>query len=53
MTQLEEFRAQMDKLLARREGINPKGVGAPIPWLHLELNYYIREAFALAKAYVL
>lgn len=48
-----DFHLCRAELLARREGITPTGVGAPIPWLHLELNYYIREAFALAKAYVL
>ena len=26
------------------------GVGAPIPWLHLEVNYYLREAFAVVKS---
>ncbi len=39
-------------LLARREGLTVTGVGAPIPWLHLEINYYVREAFALVKTYL-
>lgn len=29
------------------------GVGAKLPWLHLQLNYYVREAFALAELLVL
>ena len=40
-------------VLAKREGLVTTGVGAPIPWLHLEINYYIREAFALVKTYFL
>ena len=39
-------------VLARREGLHPVGIGAPVPWLHLEVNYTIREAFALAKTYL-
>ena len=44
------FRASV---LAKREGLVTTGVGAPIPWLHFEINYYIREAFALVKTYFL
>ena len=40
-------------ILAKREGLQITGVGAPIPWLHLEINYTIREAFALVKTYFL
>jgi hypothetical protein len=29
------------------------GVGAKLPWLHLIVNYYVREAFALAELLVL
>ncbi len=29
------------------------GVGAPLPWLHLSINYYVREAFALAELLIL
>ena len=25
------------------------GIGAPLPWLYLSVNYYVREAFALAE----
>lgn len=39
-------------LLAKREGLHTTGVGAPLPWHHLEINYTIREAFALVKAYL-
>ena len=48
-----DFHLCRAEILARREGLAPTGVGAPIPWPHLEINYYIREAFALAKTYVL
>ncbi len=29
------------------------GVGASLPWLHLSINYYVREAFALAELLIL
>lgn len=29
------------------------GVGAPLPWLYLSVNYYVREAFALAELLIL
>lgn len=25
---------------------------APLPWLHLEVNYFLREAFAVVKSLV-
>ena len=40
------------ELLAKREGLHTVGVGAPLPWRHLEINYTVREAFALVKAYL-
>lgn len=48
-----DFHLCRAEILARREGFTVTGVGAPIPWLHLEVNYYIREAFALVKTYFL
>lgn len=48
-----DFHLCRAKLLAKREGLQTVGVGVPIPWLHLEINYTIREAFALAKTYFL
>ena len=38
-------------LIAQKKGYEATiGVGAPIPWLHLEVNYYLREAFAVVKS---
>ncbi len=48
-----DFHLYRAELLARREGLRTVGVGAPLPWRHLEINYTIREAFALMKAYLL
>lgn len=48
-----DFHLCRAEILARREGLQVTGVGTPIPWLHLEVNYTIREAFALVKTYFL
>ena len=48
-----DFHLCRAELLAEREGLTVTGVGAPIPWLHLEVNYTVREAFALAKTYLI
>lgn len=48
-----DFHLCRANILARREGLTIIGVGVPIPWLHLEINYSIREAFALVKTYLL
>ena len=48
-----DFHLCRAEILARREGLRTTGVGAPVPWLHLEINYTIREAFALVKTYFL
>lgn len=38
-------------LIAAKKGYGATyGVGAPIPWPHLEVNYYLREAFAVVKS---
>lgn len=47
-----DFHLCRAELLAKREGLRVTGVGMPIPWLHLEINYTIREAFALVKTYL-
>lgn len=37
-------------MLAREQGYETVfGVGAPVPWWWLQVNYYLREAFALIK----
>ena len=39
------------RLLAARKGYGfTVGVPAELPWLHLEVNYYLREAFAVVKS---
>ena len=47
-----DFHLCRAEVLAKREGLQVTGVGTPIPWLHLEINYTIREAFALVKTYL-
>lgn len=44
------FRAN---LLAQREGLHTIGVPAELPWWWLNVNYYVREAFALIKTLIL
>ena len=45
-----DFHIYRARLLAARQGYAYAfGVPAKLPWLHLEVNYYIREAFALVK----
>ena len=43
------FRA---KLIAQKEGMQTVGVPAELPWWWLTANYYVREAFALAKTLI-
>ncbi len=46
-----DFHAARARLIAQKKGYEATiGVGAPIPWLHLEVNYYLREAFAVVKS---
>ena len=40
-------------LLADYTKAQAVGVGAPLPWLYLSVNYYVREAFALAELLIL
>lgn len=48
-----DFHIYRAGLLAARQGYGCAfGVPARLPWLHLEINYYIREAFALVKTLI-
>jgi len=45
-----DFHIYRARLLAARQDYGYAfGVPARLPWLHLEINYYVREAFALVK----
>ena len=45
-----DFHIYRARLLAVRQGYDYVfGVPAELPWLHLTVNYYVREAFALVK----
>ena len=48
-----EFHLYRAKLLARRYGLNPVGVAAETPIFMLKVNYFVREAAALAKTIVI
>lgn len=46
-----DFHIARARLLAAKEGYGfTVGVPAELPWLHLEVNYYLREAFAMVKS---
>lgn len=48
-----DFHMARSRLIAVRQGyVNPQGVPAKLPWLHLEINYYVRESFALVKTLI-
>ena len=48
-----DFHIYRARLLAVRQDYGYAfGVPARLPWLHLEINYYIREAFALVKTLI-
>ncbi len=40
-------------LIARRQGVHTLTLAAPLPYGWLTVNYYIREAFALVKTFLL
>ena len=45
-----DFHICRARLLAARQGYEGAfGIPAELPWLHLQINYYMREAFALVK----
>ena len=49
-----DFHLARARLLAARYGYGGTvGVGAELPWVHLEVNYYLREAFAMVKSFLL
>lgn len=49
-----DFHIARAKLLAARNGYGDAvGVPAELPWAHLEINYYLREAFAMVKSFLL
>lgn len=49
-----DFHIARAKLLAARNGYgHAAGVPAELPWVHLQINYYLREAFAMVKSFLL
>lgn len=49
-----DFHIYRANLIAARQGYGYVfGVPAELPWLHLEVNYYVREAFAMVKTLLL
>lgn len=48
-----DFHIARSRLIAARQGYGHAfGVPAPLPWVHLTVNYYLREAFAMVKTLV-
>ena len=48
-----DFHIARSRLIAARQGYGHAfGVPAKLPWLHLEVNYYLREAFAMVKTWI-
>ena len=48
-----DFHIARSELIAAREGYgDTTGIPASLPWAHLEINYYLREAFALVKTFL-
>jgi len=49
-----DFHIYRANFIAVRQGyVFAFGVPAELPWLHLEVNYYVREAFAMVKTLLL
>ncbi|MDO4314740.1 MAG: YdcF family protein [Oscillospiraceae bacterium] len=47
-----DFHIARSKLIAARQGYGYAfGVPAELPWVHLSVNYYLREAFAMVKTF--
>lgn len=48
-----DFHIARSRLIAARQGYGYAfGVPAKLPWTHLEVNYYLREAFAMVKTLI-
>ena len=48
-----DFHIARSRLIAARQGYGHAfGVPAELPWKHLEVNYYLREAFAMVKTLI-
>ena len=48
-----DFHIARSRLIAARQGYGHVfRVPAELPWLHLEVNYYLREAFAMVKTWI-
>ena len=48
-----DFHIARSRLIAARQGYGYAfGIPAELPWLHLEVNYYLREAFAMVKTWI-
>ena len=48
-----DFHIARAELIAAREGYGDvAGIPAPLPWVHLEINYTLREAFAMVKTFL-
>ena len=49
-----DFHIARSELIAARQGYgDTAGIPAPLPWAHLTVNYYLREAFAMVKTFLL
>lgn len=47
-----DFHIARSKVIAARQGYGYAfGVPAKLPWVHLSVNYYLREAFAMVKTF--
>ena len=48
-----DFHIARSELIAARQGFGDTiGIPAQLPWAHLEINYHLREAFALVKTFL-
>ena len=48
-----DFHIARSRLIAARQGYGHAfGIPARLPWRHLEVNYYLREAFAMVKTWI-
>ena len=48
-----DFHIARSRLIAARQGYGHAfGIPAQLPWRHLEVNYYLREAFAMVKTWI-